>query len=143
MAKTIIGFFDDFTQAQRAVQDLENNGIPRDDISLISNDQNRSADQYGTTDAGTSTVTDQTAHGAGAGATAGAVVGGGIGLLTGLGLFAIPGFGPVVAAGWLISTITGAGIGAAAGGLIGALAGLGVPHEEAVLYQEGVRRGQS
>jgi hypothetical protein len=51
--------------------------------------------------------------------------------------------GPVVAAGWLVATLTGAGIGAASGGLIGALTGAGVSKEEAHVYAEGVRGGGS
>ena len=138
MSKTVVGLFDDFSQAQNAVHDLEGLGIAHNDISLVANNADGQHDQYVATSA------DHTVHaagGAGAGAVTGTVVGGGLGLLAGIGLLAIPGFGPVVAAGWLISTITGAGIGAAAGGLLGALVGAGVPHEEAHLYNEGVRRG--
>jgi uncharacterized protein (TIGR02271 family) len=54
---------------------------------------------------------------------------------------AIPGLGPVVAAGWLVSTVTGAGIGAAAGGLVGSLTGAGMSEADAHAYSEGVRRG--
>jgi hypothetical protein len=78
---------------------------------------------------------------AGTGATIGTVLGGGAGLLAGIGALAIPGVGPVVAAGWLIATLTGAGVGAAAGGLVGGLTGAGVSAEEAGVYNEGVRRG--
>jgi len=56
---------------------------------------------------------------------------------------AIPGVGPVVAAGWLVATLTGAGIGAAAGGLTGSLTGAGVSETDAHAYAEGVRRGGS
>jgi hypothetical protein len=60
---------------------------------------------------------------------------------------AIPGLGPVVAAGWLAATAVGAVAGAVAGGagggLIGALTGAGVSDEDANLYAEGVRRGGS
>ncbi|WP_022716829.1 hypothetical protein, partial [Rhizobium mongolense] len=67
------------------------------------------------------------------------------GLLAGLGLLAIPGVGPVVAAGWLAATAAGAAAGAVAGGvtggLIGALTSSGVSEEDAHLYAEGVRRG--
>jgi hypothetical protein len=60
---------------------------------------------------------------------------------------AIPGVGPVVAAGWLAATAVGAVAGAvaggAAGGLIGALTKSGVSEEDANLYAEGVRRGGS
>ena len=73
------------------------------------------------------------------------LVGGVGGLLTGLGLLAIPGVGPVVAAGWLVATAagaaTGAVVGGAAGGLVGSLTGAGVPDRDAQFYAEGVRRG--
>jgi hypothetical protein len=62
-------------------------------------------------------------------------------LLAGLGLLAIPGLGPVVAAGWLAATAVGAAAGAATGGIVGALTEAGVSKEEAPLYAEGVRRG--
>ena len=75
----------------------------------------------------------------------GAAVGGVGGLLTGLGLLAIPGVGPVVAGGWLVATaagaVTGAVVGGAAGGLVGSLTGAGVPEHDANFYAEGVRRG--
>src|SRR5207344_1400083 len=69
---------------------------------------------------------DDRAEAAGAGAGVGAAVGGTAGLLAGLGLMAIPGVGPVVAAGWLVATTVGAAAGAATGGLIGGLTGAGV-----------------
>ena len=56
-------------------------------------------------------------------------------------MLAIPGVGPLVAAGWLATTLAGAATGAAAGGIVGALVKSGVPHEEAEVYEEGVRRG--
>ena len=91
--------------------------------------------------AGTAAGTEAEDTRAGTGASAGTLVGGGLGLLTGLGLLAIPGVGPVVAAGWLVATLTGAGIGAAGGGLLGSLVHAGVPEEHAHAYAEGVRRG--
>ena len=75
------------------------------------------------------------------GASLGTVLGGGAGLLAGLGMLAIPGLGPVVAAGWLASTLVGAGVGAAAGGVVGALTDAGVSHEDAHAYAEGINRG--
>jgi hypothetical protein len=61
--------------------------------------------------------------------------------LAGLGLLAIPGLGPVVAAGWLASTAAGALAGGVTGGIIGALTQAGVTDEDAQLYAEGIRRG--
>jgi hypothetical protein len=81
------------------------------------------------------------ASGVAAGAGIGAALGGIAGLVVGLGVLAIPGIGPIVAAGPLATTLAGAGIGAAAGGIIGALTDVGIPEEEAGYYAEGIRRG--
>ncbi len=87
--------------------------------------------------------TTRAGSGAAAGASIGAVIGGSLGMLAGIGAIAIPGVGPVVAAGWLVALIAGAGIGAAAGGLLGSLIGAAVPEKEAHVYSEGVRPGGS
>jgi len=86
---------------------------------------------------------DDRTEGAETGAGIGAAVGGAAGLLAGLGLLAIPGLGPVVAAGWLASTGLGALAGGTTGGIIGALSQAGVKDEDAQLYAEGLRRGGS
>ncbi|MBB4184261.1 hypothetical protein GGE07_000887 [Sinorhizobium terangae] len=133
--RTVSGLFDDYADARGAVSELEAAGIPSDDISIVANN---AGERYSDEASGA-------AEGAGTGAGLGATGGGAIGLLTGLGLLAIPGVGPVVAAGWLASTAAGAVAGAvaggAAGGIIGALTDSGVPEEEAHFYAEGVRRG--
>ena len=145
MTKTVTRLFDSHTDALAAVRDLENAGIADDRISLVaSNADNwhdsarRDSDGDGESDA---------AEGAGKGATTGGLIGGGAGLLAGLGMLAIPGLGPVVAAGWLVSTAVGAAIGAAAGGatggILGALKDAGHTDEEAQVYAESVRRGGS
>jgi hypothetical protein len=139
MTKTITRLFDNYSDASAAVSELERLGIPHDDISLVANN----ADEVHKTERTHDAVGDD----AGKGATAGAVLGGAGGLLAGLGMLAIPGLGPVVAAGWLVSTIVGAGAGAvaggAAGGLVGALTRAGVDEKDAHVYSEGVRRGGS
>jgi hypothetical protein len=129
--------YDSYDHAQAVVSDLEAAGIPQSDISLVANEKGR----HGSTAATGNGVTPETATGAGA--VLGTAVGGGVGLLAGIGALAIPGVGPVVAAGWLVATLTGAGIGAASGGLIGALTGAGISREEADVYAEGVRGGSS
>lgn len=152
MTRTITRLFDSHTEALRAVDDLERAGVHHDRISLVSNntdnwhqghrhdvstggplgDRNRD----GENDVG---------EGAAKGATTGGLLGGAAGLLAGLGMLAIPGLGPVVAAGWLASTavgaVAGAAAGGAAGGLLGALKEAGHSDEEAHVYSEGVRRG--
>ena len=134
MAKQVVGLFDNMQDAQGAVQELRNAGFSADDISVVASN---ARGEYGA-DTGES----EAAEGAAAGATGGAVLGGLGGLLVGLGALAIPGIGPVVAAGALASTLTGAAVGAAAGGLIGALIDLGIPEEEARGYEESVRAGR-
>jgi len=128
--------YDSYDHAVRAVHALEAAGVPHDDISLVSGDKDRSV---ATTVAGD--TADNTATGAGTGATLGTVLGGGAGLLAGIGSLAIPGVGPIVAAGWLIATLTGAGVGAAAGGLLGSLTGAGVDEADAKTYADHVERG--
>ncbi len=148
MAKTVLGLFDSFSEAQNAVEDLKRFGVRQESISLVARDAQGDAtheQEVGSPGA---------AEGAGAGAVGGTLVGGALGLLVGAGLLAIPGIGPVLAAGPLAASIgtiaaaagataLGAGIGAAAGGLLGGLMGAGIPEDEAHAYVEGVRRGGS
>jgi hypothetical protein len=142
--RSIARLYDTSSAARAAVSDLEAAGLGSDDVSYLGNEGANDAGTVttGTTTTGTATRGDTgTDTGAATGATLGTVLGGGAGLLAGLGALAIPGVGPVVAAGWLIATLTGAGVGAAAGGLLGGLAGAGFGEEEAATYSEGVRRG--
>lgn len=143
--KVVVGLYDDIRDAQRAVEALRNAGIPRDDISLVAYDRTGEFGSYldreGDTTRRTTETTDDVGDGTLAGAGIGAVLGGLGGLLVGLGALAIPGIGPIVAAGPIVATLAGAGIGAAAGGIVGALVDLGLPEEQAQYYAEGVRRG--
>jgi uncharacterized protein YcfJ len=81
------------------------------------------------------------ASGAATGAVTGGVVGGAAGLAASLMGLAIPGIGPIIAAGPIVATLTGAGVGAVAGGLIGGLTDMGVSKADAEYYAEAVRRG--
>ena len=64
-----------------------------------------------------------------------------------MGVIAIPGIGPVVAAGWLASTVAvgaaGAVAGGAVGGIIGALTATGMSEDQANVYAESIRRGDT
>ena len=75
------------------------------------------------------------------GAVTGGVIGGTLGLLAGVGALAIPGIGPLIAAGPIVATLAGAGAGGAVGSLVGALVGMGIPEYEAKLYEGRVRNG--
>jgi len=141
---TISRLYDDYDTAARAVADLERAGFSHGDISIVANNSEgwwgrdrtsgRMIDRDGD-------GVDDRREGADAGAAIGATLGGVAGLLAGLGLLAIPGLGPVVAAGWLVSTAAVATAGGVAGGIIGALTQAGVSEDEAHAYAEGVRRG--
>lgn len=133
--RTFSHVYDTYAEAQTVVAALESSGIPHSDISLVGPHRDDIAST--STDASA----DHAAKGAGTGASVGTIVGGGAGLLAGIGALAIPGVGPVVAAGWLVATLTGAGVGAGAGGLLGSLTGAGVPEHDAHVQAEGVRRG--
>jgi len=139
MAKTVVGLFDDFSEAQAVVSDLEAAGFDRDQINLIANESGSGYRRGANTGTG-----GRIAHGAGGlvgGAVEGGVIGGLTGLAAGLVALAIPAIGPVVAFGPLAAALSGAGLGAVGGGIIGGLTGLGIPKEEAGLYAEGIRRG--
>ncbi len=145
MTVTISRLYDDYSAATQAVRDLEAVGLNPNDISIVANNadnwyqdkRSRKMDRVDRDHDGT----DDRVEGAEAGAGIGAVVGGTAGLLAGLGILAIPGVGPVVAAGWLAALAAGAVAGGAAGGIIGALTQSGVSKEDAHVYAEGVRRG--
>jgi hypothetical protein len=147
MARTVVALYDDFISANSAVKELVENDFSNEDISVIASDISGEYGRYLDVSQMSSeedTPPDGTAIGAGVGAA----VGGLGGLLVGLGAFAIPGIGPVIAAGPLagaISGLLGAGAGAVAGGLtgsvIGSLVAIGLPEESAPYYAEGIRRG--
>ena len=149
MTVTISRLYDDYSAASQAVRDLEALGLRSQDISIVASN----ADNWYMPDVKSSSrkVTerkdtdhdgkDDRMEGAETGAGIGSVIGGVAGLLAGLGILAIPGVGPVVAAGWLAGTAAGAVAGGATGGIVGALTQAGVSKEDAHAYAEGVRRG--
>lgn len=145
MKRTITRLYDNRSDALEAAHELERMGVSTSDVSIIASNKDswyddksgiKDKDRDGRDDRGEGLVK---------GAATGGVLGAGAGLLAGLGMIAIPGIGPVVAAGWIATTLTGAAAGAVAGGAVGglvaALTDAGVPEDEAHVYSEGVRRG--
>jgi uncharacterized membrane protein len=128
--KTVTRAYDSYAQARAAVDALQKAGIPASDVSLVAN-KHVSADYADV----------EEVSGAATGAGIGGALGGGAGLLAGIGLLAIPGLGPVVAAGWLAAPAVGAAAGAATGGIVGALVDAGVDRDHAEVYSESIRRG--
>ncbi len=137
MAKTVIGLMDNLGEAQAVVRDLVDSGIERADIGFMANEKHAVPSSAALNESEGSHV----ASGALTGAGTGAAIGGLAGLALSLAPLAIPGIGPILAAGPIAAALTGAGLGAVTGGLIGGLTNLGVPEEEAHYYAEGVRRG--
>jgi len=133
MTKTVIGNYATIEIAAAAVNDLVNAGFHRNSISVIANDPDEKYASY--------VDQDTSSDGAAAGAGIGAAIGGLGGLLLGLGALAIPGIGPIIAAGPIVAALAGAGVGAVTGGILGVLVDLGVPQESAEAYAESVRRG--
>jgi hypothetical protein len=80
-------------------------------------------------------------EGTATGAAAGGAIGGTLGLLAGIGMLAIPGLGPLIAAGPIVAALAGVGAGGAVGGVVGALVGMGIPEYEAKRYEGAVKDG--
>lgn len=135
MTDKIIGVFDTEQEATRAIESLQAQGIKSDEISVITRDK----DEQKSISEDTGTMAPE---GVATGAATGGVVGGVTGLLAGIGALAIPGIGPILAAGPIAATLTGAAIGVGAGGLVGGLIGLGIPEDEARDYEGYIDSGK-
>ena len=145
MNKTIVALYDRLMDADAAVRELIGHGFAPENISLIANDARGEFSSY--LDSGVETGESNVEA---AGVEIGTLLGGLGGLLLGLGIVAIPGIGPVIAAGPLataISGLVGAGVGAAVGGATGGLIGIfvdvGIDEVNAEYYAEAVRRGSA
>jgi hypothetical protein len=121
-------------QATEIVGQLKTAGFSGNDISVLF------PDREGTRDFAHRKET-KAPEGATAGATTGGVLGGALGWLAGVGTLAIPGVGPLIAAGPILAALTGVAAGAAVGGITGALVGYGIPEYEAKIYEGKLRDG--
>src|SRR5581483_10350431 len=128
------GIFRDREGAENAVESLKEHGFRNTDISALF-PENR-----GTKDFAIEKAT-KAPEGATTGAGSGAVVGGVLGWLAGIGALAIPGLGPLIAAGPIVAALAGVGAGGAVGALSGALIGMGIPEYEAKRYEGRVKEG--
>jgi hypothetical protein len=132
----VIGVFDDGLRARDAIHALKEGGFPGKDISILMPDADASREFA--TETGLATR-----EGAATGALAGGMLGGLTGWLIGLGALAVPGVGPLLAAGALGAALSGVAIGAGIGAIAGALVGIGVPEDEAAWYEQEVRGGRA
>ena len=130
----VFGIFKSRASTENAVDQLKLAGFRNSDISVLMPDKDTSkefAHEKNT----------KAPEGATTGASAGLVLGGAFGWLAGIGALAIPGVGPLVAAGPIMAALAGAGLGGAVGGVSCALIGFGIPEFEAKRYEGSVKDG--
>src|ERR1700694_3681081 len=131
----VFGIYPNVDRAEHAVDTLVNERFSNADISVLLPDSQGSKDfaheKHTKAPEGTTT-----------GVAAGGTIGGALGLLAGIGALAIPGVGPLIAAGPIMGALAGLGAGGALGGLIGALVGMGIPEYEAKRYEGRVKDGR-
>ncbi|MCC6643564.1 general stress protein [Candidatus Peregrinibacteria bacterium] len=144
MKTLTLGLFHNQDNAENALHELSQNGFSSKDISIIMKDRKVAKEIVRTTES-------NVADGIMTGVTTGGVLGGVTGLLVGIGAVIIPGMGAVLIAGPIAlalgltgataSTVSGVLTGALAGGLLGGLIGLGLPEEEARVYEKDIKTG--
>jgi hypothetical protein len=122
--KTVIGVFNSRPAAEKAVNDLRQRGFTSEEINIVSKEGRDHSDGVYDDD-----VTD--------GALTGGTLGGIGGLILGAGALAIPGVGPILAAGPIAAALSGA----VAGGIAGGLIDWGIPSEASHRYEQSVARG--
>jgi hypothetical protein len=132
--RAVFGIYSTTAETERAVNDLLQSGFSSQDVSVLMPDQQSTREFAVHKDT-------KAPEGVTTGATTGGVIGGTLGVLLGLGSLAIPGIGPLIAAGPLVAGLAGLGAGGAVGGFIGALVGMGIPEYEAKRYEGRVKDG--
>jgi hypothetical protein len=132
----VFGIFSTRIAVDNAMDSLVQSGFPTSDISVLLPES-----LGGSKNMGTEKET-KAPEGTTVGVTAGGVIGGTLGLLAGVGLLAIPGLGPFIAAGPIMAGLAGLGVGGAVGGVTGALIGMGIPEFEAKRYEGRLQKGE-
>ena len=130
----VFGIYSTRSAVENAASALSSGGFPVADISVLL------PESLGAKDMGTEKAT-KAPEGAAAGVTTGGIIGGALGVLAGVGMLAIPGLGPFIAAGPIMAGLAGLGVGGAVGGFTGALIGMGIPEFEAKRYEGRLKKG--
>lgn len=130
----VLGIYPTRARAEATIEALEKNGVRHTDVSILflNRDETRDISHNPGT---------QGSEVAAEGAGAGAVIGGTLGLLTGIGALTIPGAGPFIAAGPVVAALAGTTVGGTVGVISGALVGLGIREHEAKRYEDHVKDG--
>ena len=132
--KAVFGIYTTVAAADLATDTLVKSGFPASAVSALM------PENLGSKPIATE-KSSKAPEGAATGAGSGAVLGGALGLLAGIGALAIPGVGPLIAAGPIMAALAGVGVGGAVGGLTGALIGMGIPEYEAKRYEGYLKKG--
>jgi hypothetical protein len=131
----VFGIYSTRVAVENATESLIRAGFPAADISVLLPESLGGPKEMGTEKA------TKAPEGTVAGVTTGGVIGGALGVLAGVGLLAIPGLGPFIAAGPIMAGLAGMGVGGAVGGVTGALIGMGIPEFEAKRYEGRLQKG--
>jgi len=131
----VFGIYSTRTAVENATDSLVKAGFPTSDISVLLPESLGGPKEMGAEKA------TKAPEGTAAGVTTGGVIGGTLGVLAGVGLLAIPGLGPFIAAGPIMAGLAGMGVGGAVGGVTGALIGMGIPEFEAKRYEGRLQKG--
>jgi len=131
----VFGIYSTRIAVENATDELVKAGFPVTNVSVLLPESLGVPKEMGTEKA------TKAPEGAAAGVATGGVIGGTLGVLLGVGLLAIPGLGPFIAAGPIMAGLAGLGVGGAVGGFTGALIGMGIPEFEAKRYEGRLQKG--
>src|SRR5580704_9297619 len=131
----VFGIYSTRIAVENATDELVRAGFPVSDVSVLLPESLGVPKEMGTE------KSSKAPEGAAAGVATGGVIGGTLGVLLGVGLLAIPGLGPFIAAGPIMAGLAGLGVGGAVGGFTGALIGMGIPEFEAKRYEGRLKKG--
>src|SRR3954468_17736158 len=136
MANTVVCMTQDREQAEKIVEALREGNFSSTGISVVLPDVAPSQSLQPVED-------NKSAEGAAIGAGTGGVIGGVLGWLAGIGALALPGIGPLLAAGPIVAAISGVAVGGTVGGLAGGLTGLGFSDDEVNRYLGRIKEGHA
>lgn len=140
MAKTIVAVFSSQDNAQRAAEQIKDQGLRTDDISIVAkqSDGESNGNIKMQQDTGIGNSMEVKNDNISDGVVTGGILGGAAGLLIGAGSMVIPGLGIIAAAG----PITGLLSGAVTGGIVGSLIDLGIPEKRSEKYEADIKEGK-
>ncbi len=131
----VVGVYEREQEAIKAIKELKQQGYSLEEISVLSKEKDVLTELEENT--GTKAM-----KGMEAGVVTGGVLGSSFGLLAGIVGFAIPGLGPILAAGPLAMALAGGIAGVGIAGIAGTLVGLGISEGDADRYESDVREGK-